>query len=80
MSLTISTKLGNIVLALRRDAAPVTADYIAKLCDQHKLYHNSTCKCLASQRVQDSNFLPLCAYDVFTGVCVCAYQSTAPTS
>ena len=41
MSLTIETPLGNIVLVLRRDAAPVTADYIGKLC-QHKLYDNTS--------------------------------------
>ena len=41
-SLVISTALGSVRLKLRRDAAPITADYIAKLCADHKLYHNST--------------------------------------
>ena len=44
MSLTISTPLGDIKLVLRRDAAPVTADYIAKLADEHKLFHNTSCE------------------------------------
>lgn len=41
-ALTVKTPLGAIVLQLRRDAAPVTCDYIAKLVQAHKLYDGAT--------------------------------------
>ena len=40
--LEIVTPLGKIALRLRRDAAPVTADYIAKLAQTHKLYDGAS--------------------------------------
>ena len=41
-ALIISTSLGKITLRLRRDAAPVTAEYILKLVSAHKLYDAAT--------------------------------------
>ena len=41
-SLHVNTALGRIVLKLRRDAAPTTAEYIVQLVQKHKLYDGCT--------------------------------------
>ena len=41
-ALQIATSIGSITLKLRKDAAPVTCEYIGKLCAKHKLYDGAT--------------------------------------